>query len=125
MKYAILESGGKQYRVCEGEAIEVDRLPLEVGESVEWQDVLLLVDDSKTLIGQPYIKGVKVKGKVVDQIKARKVLVFKYKPKIRYRRTQGHRQRYTRVMIEKISQPSQAKKATESSKASEEEKAEA
>jgi len=125
MKYAILESGGKQYRVSEGEAIEVDRLPLEVGEPVEWQDVLLLVEDSKISIGQPYVKGVKIKGQVVDQIKARKVLVFKYKPKIRYRRTQGHRQRYTRVMIEKISQPSKAKKATESSKASEDESAEA
>lgn len=125
MKYAILESGGKQYRVSEGEAIEVDRLPLEVGESVEWQDVLLLVDDSNILIGQPYVKGVTIKGKVVEQFKARKVVVFKYKPKIRYRRTQGHRQRYTRVMIDKISQPSKAKKAAESNKASEEESAEA
>ncbi len=124
MNYAIVESGGKQYRASEGEVIEVDRLPLEVGDSVEWQDVLLLVDESKVLIGQPYVRGAKIKGKVVDQIKARKVLVFKYKPKIRYRRTQGHRQRYTRVMIEKIYQPAKVKKAAESSKASEEESTE-
>ena len=125
MKYAILESGGKQYRACEGEVIEVDRLPLEVGDSVHWQDVLLLVDEPKVLIGQPYVEGAKIEGKVVGQIKARKVVVFKYKPKIRYRRTQGHRQRYTRVMIESISQPSKSKKAAESSKASEEESTEA
>jgi large subunit ribosomal protein L21 len=113
MKYAVIHSGGKQYIAREGETLEVDRLPLGIGENVKWDEVLLLVDDSKVTVGDPFIKGVNVKGKVVDQIKGQKILVFKYIPKERYRKRRGHRQRYTRVLIENISQVKPRKKSSE------------
>ncbi|MGD8813236.1 MAG: 50S ribosomal protein L21 [Anaerolineales bacterium] len=105
MKYAVLESGGKQYIARPGETIEVDHMSLDIGKSIEFKDVLLVVDGSTLNVGQPLVKGAVVKGKVVDQIKGRKILVFKYKPRVRYRRKQGHRQRYTRVAIEGIKLP--------------------
>ena len=118
MKYAVVESGGKQYIARPGETIEVDHMSLDVGSSVNFKDVLLVVDGSTLRIGQPVVKGAVVKGKVVDQIKGRKILVFKYKPKIRYRRKQGHRQRYTQVAIEGINLPkTAAEKAEEAPKA--------
>jgi len=123
MKYAIINAGGKQYVAREGETIEVDRLPLQVGEEVQWKEVLLLVDNGDITVGDPFVAGADVKGQVVDQIKGRKILVFKYIPKERYRRRRGHRQRYTRVEISKISQRKPRKKATEST--TEEKKAEA
>jgi large subunit ribosomal protein L21 len=122
MKYAIINAGGKQYVAREGETIEVDRLPLQVGEEVQWKEVLLLVDNGDITVGDPFVAGANVKGQVVDQIKGRKILVFKYIPKERYRRRRGHRQRYTRVEISKISQRKPQKKATEST--TEEKKAE-
>jgi len=103
MKYAVVESGGKQYIVREGERVDVDRLPLEIGSKVEFQDVLYFAKDGDVKVGTPLVKGAKVTGKVVDQIKAKKILVFKYIPKERVRRRRGHRQRYTRVEIDKIS----------------------
>jgi large subunit ribosomal protein L21 len=111
MKYAVVESGGKQYIAREGETIEVDRLPLEIGKKVEFKDVLLLVDDSKVKVGSPHIRGAKVRGTVVDQFKAPKIVVFKFIPKERYRRKRGHRQRYSRVVIDKISVTQPRKKA--------------
>jgi len=114
MKYAIINTGGKQYMAREGEAIEIDRLPLQVGDDVQWKEVLLLVDNGKIAVGDPFVSGANVKGKVVDQIKGTKILVFKYIPKERYRRRRGHRQRYTRVVIDKITQRTPRKKATES-----------
>jgi large subunit ribosomal protein L21 len=119
MKYAILESGGKQYIAREGETIEVDRLPLEIGKPVKFEEVLLAVDDGNVLVGDPLVKGAAVKAKVVDQIKAKKIIVFKYVPKQRYRRKAGHRQKYTRVLVDEISLPG-GKKA--SGKKSEEKK---
>jgi large subunit ribosomal protein L21 len=113
MKYAVIHAGGKQYFAREGETLEVDRLPLQTGDAVKWEEVLLLVDDSKVTVGNPFVKGASVKGKVVDQIKGQKILVFKYIPKERYRKRRGHRQRYTRVMIENISQTQPRKKSTE------------
>jgi len=117
MKYAVLESGGKQYIARPGEMIEVDLMPLDVGQPVKFKNVLLAVDGSSVRIGQPLIKGAVVEGKVVDQIKARKILVFKYKPRIRYRRKQGHRQRYTQVSIEKITLPKPASEKAEAAPA--------
>jgi large subunit ribosomal protein L21 len=102
MKYAVLESGGKQYIAREGEAIEVDRLHIEVGQAIDFKDVLLLVDNAKVHVGTPYVKGAKVRGTVVEQLRAPKIIVFKYIPKERYRRKRGHRQNYTRVAIDKI-----------------------
>ena len=102
MKFVIVEQGGKQYRAAEGETIEVDRLQNEVGEMLSLEDVLLSVDDEKVNVGTPLVKGVKVQAKVLDHFKGRKILVFKYRPKQRYRVKNGHRQQYTRLLIESI-----------------------
>ena len=102
MKFVIIEQGGKQYRAAEGETIEVDRLPNEEGESLTLEDVLLSVDDDKVTVGTPVVKGAKVKATVLDHFKGRKILVFKYRPKQRYRVKNGHRQQYTRLLIESI-----------------------
>jgi len=102
MKFVIVEQGGKQYRAAEGETIEVDRLPNEVGEVLTLEDVLLAVDDGSVNIGTPVIKGAKIQAKVLDHFKGRKILVFKYRPKQRYRVKNGHRQQYTRLLIESI-----------------------
>ncbi len=102
MTYAVIEAGGKQFFAREGEAIEVDRLPLEEGQKVTFDKVLLVAQEDKVLVGRPTVAGAKVQGTVVAQVKGPKIVVFKYKPKERYRRKQGHRQRYTRVLIERI-----------------------
>ncbi|MGD2057155.1 MAG: 50S ribosomal protein L21 [Anaerolineales bacterium] len=123
MRYAILESGGKQYIAREGQTIEVDRLPLEIGKPIEFDQVLLAVNNGEVLVGDPLVKGASVKAKVVDQIKAKKIIVFKYVPKQRYRRKAGHRQKYTRVIVDEISLPG-GKKASEKKAAAEEPAAE-
>jgi large subunit ribosomal protein L21 len=102
MKYAIVEDGGKQFRAVEGEIIEVDRFESEVGEEVDLERVLLVADGEQFAVGNPYVKGAKVSGTVVDHVKGRKIIVFKYKPKERYRIKTGHRQKYTRVRIDAI-----------------------
>jgi large subunit ribosomal protein L21 len=102
MKFVIVEQGGKQYRAAEGDTIEVDRLPNEVGDTLSLEDVLLSVDGDDVTVGTPLIKGAKVQAKVVDHFKGRKILVFKYRPKQRYRVKSGHRQQYTRLLIESI-----------------------
>lgn len=102
MKYAIVESGGKQYKAVPGETIRVDRLPNEKAEQVVLDQVLFLADDEENHIGKPTVKGAKVLTTVEDQIKGKKILVFKYKPKVRYRVRQGHRQRYTLLHIDDI-----------------------
>ena len=102
MKFVIVEQGGKQYRAAEGETIDVDRLPNEVGEAITLEDVLLSVDGDKVTVGTPLVKGAKVQAKVLNHFKGRKILVFKYRPKQRYRVKTGHRQQYTRLLIESI-----------------------
>jgi large subunit ribosomal protein L21 len=102
MKFVIVEQGGKQYRVAEGKTVEVDRLSNEVGETITLEDVLLSVNDGKVSVGTPLIEGAKVQAKVIDHFKGRKILVFKYRPKQRYRVKSGHRQQYTRLLIESI-----------------------
>ena len=102
MKFVIVKQGGKQYRAAEGETIEVDRLPNEVGESLSLEEVLLSVNDDQVSIGTPIVKDVKVQAKVLDHFKGRKILVFKYRAKQRYRVKNGHRQQYTRLLIESI-----------------------
>ncbi len=111
MTYAVVQAGGKQYVARVGETLEVDRLPLKAGDRVEWSDVLLLVDGEKVQVGTPTVPGARVHGKVLEQIKGRKILVFKYIPKERYRRRRGHRQHYTRVLIEAIESGAKAKEA--------------
>ena len=101
--YAIIESCGKQYKVTEGDVVFFEKLETEEGKKVTFDKVVLVSDDKKVEVGAPYVKGVKVEGKVVEHGKAKKVLVYKYKAKKNYRRTQGHRQPYTKVEITKIS----------------------
>jgi large subunit ribosomal protein L21 len=104
--YAILETGGKQYKVQPGDVIEVERLDGEVGAQVELGRVLMLgSDDEAPKFGNPGIEGAKVFGEVVSQGKGDKIIVFKYKPKVRYRRKTGHRQPVTRVKIGDIVGP--------------------
>jgi len=104
MKYAIIEDGGKQYKAIEGNTIDVDRFSAEIGEQVDLENVLLLVEDDHVHIGTPLLDDVSVHATVVDQVKGPKVVVFKYKPKQRYRVKTGHRQKYTRLQIETINQ---------------------
>jgi len=101
--YAIIESCGKQYKVAEGEVVFFEKLDVEEGKKVTFDKVVLVSEDGKVQVGSPYVKGVKVEGKVVAHGKAKKILVYKMKPKKNYRRMQGHRQPYTKVEITKIS----------------------
>jgi large subunit ribosomal protein L21 len=100
--YAVVKTGGKQYRVRPGDSIEVEKLPFEVGEQIELDQVLLVANGSGTKIGQPLVEGAKVKATVVRQVKGRKVVVFKFRPSKRYRRKRGHRQHHTRLRIDEI-----------------------
>ena len=102
MKYAIVESGGKQYKAVEGATIEVDRLLVDVDKKVDLERVLLLEDDDKVSIGTPTLKGVKVSAKVLSHDKGPKVVIFKYRPKKRIRVKTGHRQQYTQLKVESI-----------------------
>ncbi len=100
--YAIIKTGGKQYRVSEGEAVQVEKLNAEVGAEVVFEEVLTVVNDADVKIGAPVVEGAKVTAKVVEHGKADKIFVFKYKAKANYRRRQGHRQPFTTVEITKI-----------------------
>ena len=100
--YAVIMSGGKQYRVAEGDLVRVEKLDVESGNSVEFKDVLLVKTDKKTYIGQPLVEGASVKGMLKSEQRDDTVLVFKYKAKKQYRRTRGHRQQHSDVLIEKI-----------------------
>jgi large subunit ribosomal protein L21 len=100
--YAIIQTGGKQYRVQEGDVLTIEKLDAAEGADVEFDQVLTVVKDGSVEIGKPVVAGAKVTGKVVAQGKAKKILVFKYKAKSNYRRRQGHRQPFTKVVIEKI-----------------------
>ncbi len=109
MKYAIIEDGGKQYKAVEGDSIEVDRYQAEIGEKVDLDRVLLISDGKKIAVGTPYLKGAKVEATIEAQIKGPKIVVFKYKPRERYRVKTGHRQRYTRLRISSIVEKSGGK----------------
>lgn len=100
--YAIVESGGRQYRAEVGHTFSVEKLPYEVGEQIEMDNVLLVADDGEINIGRPYLNGASVKATIVEQYKGKKIFVWKYRPRKRYRRRQGHRQQYTRLRIDEI-----------------------
>ena len=100
--YAIIESCGKQYKVTEGDVVFFEKLDAEEGKKVTFDNVVLVSDEGKVQVGAPYVKGVKVEGKVVAHGKGKKILVYKMKPKKNYRRMQGHRQPYTKVEITTI-----------------------
>ena len=99
MKIAIIETGGKQYRVTEGDVIFVEKLEAEEGASVTFDKVLAVIDGDASTFGAPYVSGAVVTGKVVKQGRSKKIRVYKMKPKKGYRKTQGHRQPYTKVEI--------------------------
>ena len=111
--YAIIESCGKQYKVAEGDVVFFEKLDTEAGKKVSFDKVVLVSDDKKVEVGAPYVKGVKVEGKVVEHGKGKKIIVYKYKAKKNYRRTQGHRQPFTKVEITKISLAKAEKPAAE------------
>jgi large subunit ribosomal protein L21 len=102
MKYAIVESGGKQYRAVEGGTIEVDRLPAKPGENVKLEQILLFADGENVTVGTPLIKDFPVWTTVLEHFKGEKVTIFNYSPKKRIRVKTGHRQNYTRLAIEQI-----------------------
>ncbi len=100
--YAIVNTGGKQYKVHQGDVLRIEKIPGEVGSPVSLDRVLMFADGENVDIGRPVLDNVVVKGHIVDQNKARKILVFKYKKRKRYRRKLGHRQKYTAVKIDSI-----------------------
>lgn len=100
--YAIIKTGGKQYKVAEGESIVIEKLEAEVGAAVEFNEVLTVVKDADVKVGTPLVAGAKVTAKVEEHGKGKKIRIFKYKAKSNYRRRQGHRQPFTKVVIEKI-----------------------
>ena len=103
MKHAIIETGGKQYKVAEGDTLFIEKLPCEAGDAITFDKVLAVIDGDKATFGTPVVEGAKVEANVVKNGKGKKVMVFKYKPKKNYRRRQGHRQPYTKVEITKLS----------------------
>ena len=103
--YAIIETGGKQFRVSEGDVIRTDLIEAEVGSSVTFDRVVLAANDGKIAIGTPALSGATVTGTVLRQGKDKKILVFKYKPKKRVRKLTGHRQRFAEVRIDTIALP--------------------
>jgi large subunit ribosomal protein L21 len=106
--YAIIETGGKQYRVDPGQTIDVERLDAPEGNTVELDRVLLISDGDQVTIGTPVVDGAKVVATSKGEGKGDKVIVFKYKPKVRYRKKTGHRQAYTRLTIDRIVEPGSA-----------------
>jgi len=113
MRFAIVESGGKQYRVIEGRTIEVDRLAIETGKKFGFDRILLVVDDDDVMVGTPILSGVEVNVTVVDHTKGPKIDRFKYRPKKRIRVRGGHRQHFTRLLVDFIGKPGEERKVEE------------
>ena len=111
--YAVIEACGKQYKVTKGDVVFFEKLDAEEGKKVTFDKVVLVSDEGKVEVGAPYVKGIKVEGKVVAHGKGKKIVVFKYKPKKNYRRKQGHRQPYTKVEITGIKTAAKKAEATE------------
>lgn len=102
MKFAVIETGGKQYKVAEGDVLNVEKLPKGSSEEISFDKVLLIDNGKDTMIGVPYLDGAVVTASRVEDGRDKKITVIKYKNKIRYKKTQGHRQPFTKVKIEKI-----------------------
>lgn len=110
--FAVIESGGKQYKVSSGQIIQIEKIPhKKEGDIVIFDKVLFLNNGKETLIGTPYLDATSVLGKVANEVKGRKLIAFKYRPKERYRRKVGHRQKYFNVLIEEIKSEDQKIKA--------------
>ena len=115
--YAVIETGGKQYRVQEGDVLTIEKLNVGAGEKVEFDKVLVLAKEGDLKVGAPYVEGAKVFGEVVENGKGQKVIIYKYKSKKDYRKKQGHRQPYTLVEITSIAGKSDAPAKVEEAKA--------
>ena len=115
--YAIVETGGKQYQVEEGRYVDVELLDGEQDAKVVFDKVVMIVNGKKSKVGQPYVEGASAEGSIVKHDKAKKVIVYKQRPKKGYRKKQGHRQGFTRVMISKIRTSAQKKGTAESAEA--------
>lgn len=100
--YAVIQTGGKQYRVQQGDVIFVEKINAQADEAVTFDEVLLVGNDGETKIGTPVVEGAKVEGKVLAQVKSKKIVVYKYKAKKNERKKQGHRQPYTKIEITAI-----------------------
>ena len=116
--YAIVETGGKQYQVEEGRYVDIEKLEGDVDSKVTFDNIVMIVNGKKSKVGQPYVSGASVEGKILKQDKAKKIIVFKQRPKKGYRKKQGHRQGFTRVMINKI-RTTAAKKSAETAETTE------
>jgi large subunit ribosomal protein L21 len=116
--YAIVEAGGKQYQVEEGRYLKVDLMDGEVDSKVVFDKVVMLVNGKKSKVGQPYVKNATAEGKILGHGKEKKIIVYKQRPKKGYRKKQGHRQDFTKVMITKI-RTTASKKAAETTEAAE------
>jgi len=114
MKYAVLKTGGKQYRVSEGQILEIEKVDQKPKERIEFREVLLVVDNGEKKLGQPFVAGAKVEGEILGEIKGPKIRVAKFKAKVRYRRVRGHRQTLTRVKIGKITAKTEEKSPAQS-----------
>lgn len=101
--YAVVAAGGKQYKVEEGDVLRIEKVDGSVGDTLTFDKVLLVADGETLSVGQPVVENASVNAQIVEQGKSKKIIVFKYKRRKRYRRTQGHRQSYTAVKIENIS----------------------
>ena len=105
MNYAVIAHSGKQFKVHEGDIVELDKVDLPTGHAIEFPEIMMLQRPEGTLFGKPVVENARVTGKVVGHFRGKKILVFKHKRRKNYRRTQGHRQNYTMVKIEAIIQP--------------------
>ncbi len=123
--FAVVQTGGKQYRVQPGDVLDVERLYLDVGAPVDLSDVRLIAGDGEFLVGSPQVEGALVRAQVVEHLRGPKLVIFKYKPKTRYRRKTGHRQELTRLQIEDLVLPGSAEEAPPAAEAPEAEAEEA
>ena len=123
--YAVVNSGGKQYKVQQGQVLRVEKIPGDVGNPVTFERVLMFSDGENVSIGQPALEDIVVEGHIVEQGKAKKIIVFKYKKRKRYRRKKGHRQEFTAVLIDGIKPKAQKLSETKEEPKAEAEKTEA
>jgi large subunit ribosomal protein L21 len=103
--YAVIRTGGKQYRVEPGDTVDVEKLPGQAGQDVQFDEVLLLADDASVAVGRPLVDGAVVKGQIVEQGRGEKLIVYKFKRRKNYRRKTGHRQALTTVKIQEVVAP--------------------
>ena len=115
--YAVIETGGKQYRVTEGDVINIEKLDAEAGKAITIKEVLIVEKDGETLVGAPYVSGASVKADVLEHGKGKKVVIYKYKAKKDSKKKQGHRQPYTQLQIKSIAVRASRKKAEEAAEA--------